>query len=350
MNNKIVVIEDNKDIRKGIVEILELANYIVFEAENGRKGIDLAIQHNPDLILCDINIPDLNGYGVLHVLSRNPKTSGISFILVTAKSVQIDFRKGMEMGADDYLTRPFEDIDLLKAVEGRIKRRELQQVAHTGPIKSTNHSSEDKDYISDLKNSLKNYKSRLYKKKQVIYYEGDPGSGLFFVLSGRIKTVRTDDDGHDLITGIFSAGNYFGMNSMLSDQPFRDTAIAIENSSVSLVPKEDMEMLLSNHPEIAKEFIQLLAQDNRDKEEQLLQFAYHSVRKRMAGVLMRLYKVHVKFAPNFDITREDLSALACIASETVSRTLSDFKSEGLLEKTGSTITILNPDRLANMKN
>jgi CRP-like cAMP-binding protein len=117
-----------------------------------------------------------------------------------------------------------------------------------------------------------------------------------------------------------------------------------------LVPKEHLETLLSSHPEISKEFIQLLAKDNRDKEEQLLQFAYHSVRKRMAEVLMRLYHKHAKNGPNFNITREDLSALSCMASETVSRTLSDFKEEGLLEKKGSTITILNQDRLAKMKN
>lgn len=350
MNKKILVIENNKDIRRGIIEILELTNYTVFEAENGRKGIDLAILHTPDLIICDINISDLNGYGVLHILSKNPKTSGISFIMVTTNTEQIDFRKGMEMGADDYLSRPFEDIDLLKAVEGRIRKRELQQFSHTDSIKSIRNNNADKDYITDLQNSLKNYKSRTYKKKQVIYYEGDPGSGLFFVLSGCVKTVKTDDDGHDLITGIYSAGSYFGINSMLSDQPFPDTATAIENSSVSQVPKEHMEMILDNHPEIAREFIQLLAKDNRDKEEQLLQFAYYSVRKRMAEVLMRLYRIHSKIAPNFDITREDLSALACIASETVSRTLSDFKAEGLLEKTGSTITILSPDRLSNMKN
>lgn len=350
MNRKIVVIEGNKDIRKGIIEILELASYIVFEAENGRQGIDLAIQHIPDVILCDIGMPDLDGYGVLLILSRNPKTSGISFIFLTAKSDPINFRKGMEMGADDYLIKPFEDVDLLRAVEGRIRRKELQQFALMDAVKSIYNHNSDKAYLSDLKNTLKNYKSRLYKKKQVIYYEGDPGSGLYFVMHGAVKTVKTDEDGHELITGIFLTGNYFGINSMLSNQPFPDTATALENSSICMVPKEHMEILLNDHPGIAKEFLQLLAQDNRDKEEQLLQFAYHSVRKRMAEVLMRLYNKHVKSAPYFNITREDLSALSCMASETVSRTLSDFKAEGLLKKTGSTITILNPDRLAKMKN
>lgn len=349
MNKKIVVIEDNNDIRESIVEILELANYTVFEAENGRKGIDLAIEHKPDIILCDIMMPDLDGYGVLLILNRNPQTAGISFIFLTAKTERVDFRKGMEMGADDYLTKPFDDIELLKAVESRIRRKELQQFSIPDRLSSV-YKAGGKDHISDLQESLKNYKSRLYKKKQVIYYEGDPGAGLYFILSGSIKTVKTDEDGRELITGIFSAGDYFGINSMLSSQSFPDTATALENSSVCLVPKEHLETLLSSHPEISKEFIQLLAKDNRDKEEQLLQFAYHSVRKRMAEVLMRLYHKHAKNGPNFNITREDLSALSCMASETVSRTLSDFKEEGLLEKKGSTITILNQDRLAKMKN
>ena len=121
----ILVIEDNKDIRENTAEILDLAGYKTFTAENGKKGVDIAIRENPDVIICDIMMPELDGYGVLHMLRKNENTQAIPFIFLTAKTERSDFRKGMEMGADDYVTKPFEDIELLNAIEIRLKKTEI---------------------------------------------------------------------------------------------------------------------------------------------------------------------------------------------------------------------------------
>src|SRR5438067_8625614 len=110
---KILIIEDNEDVRENTREILELSNYKVFEAENGKTGVETALKEKPDLIVCDIMMPVLDGYGVLHLLGKNEETSGIPFIFLTAKSEKTDFRKGMESGADDYLTKPFDGTELL---------------------------------------------------------------------------------------------------------------------------------------------------------------------------------------------------------------------------------------------
>src|SRR6478609_1833847 len=118
----ILVIEDNKDLRENTAEILDLAGYKTFTAENGKKGVDIAVKEKPDVIICDIMMPELDGYGVLHLLRKNPDTQAIPFIFLTAKTERSDFRKGMEMGADDYITKPFEDIELLSAVETRLKK------------------------------------------------------------------------------------------------------------------------------------------------------------------------------------------------------------------------------------
>src|ERR1035437_1337215 len=111
----ILLIEDNKDMRENIAEILELSKFKVFTAENGKVGVELAQKIKPDPIICDIMMPVLDGYGVIHLLAKNSETANIPFIFLTAKSERTDFRKAMEMGADDYVTKPFDDVELLNA-------------------------------------------------------------------------------------------------------------------------------------------------------------------------------------------------------------------------------------------
>jgi CheY-like chemotaxis protein len=122
---KILLIEDNKDVRENTAEILQLAQYMVTTAKNGKEGVELAQKEKPDLIICDIMMPVLDGHGTLHLLSKNEETASIPFIFLTAKAERSDFRKGMEMGADDYLTKPFDDVELLNAIESRFKKNDI---------------------------------------------------------------------------------------------------------------------------------------------------------------------------------------------------------------------------------
>jgi len=122
---KILLIEDNDDIRENTAEILELANYKVVTAPNGKVGIETALAEQPDLIVCDIMMPVLDGYGVLHALHKNEAVKNIPFIFLTAKTERSDLRRGMELGADDYITKPFSGTELLNAIEGRIKKADL---------------------------------------------------------------------------------------------------------------------------------------------------------------------------------------------------------------------------------
>src|ERR1044072_2798366 len=123
----VLVIDDNREIRENTAEILELAGYKIFSAENGKQGVEIAIKEKPSLIVCDIMMPELDGYGVLHLLRKNPETDNIPFIFLTAKSERSDFRKGMEMGADDFITKPFDDLELLNAIEMRLKKYDVLQ-------------------------------------------------------------------------------------------------------------------------------------------------------------------------------------------------------------------------------
>src|SRR5665213_4600521 len=121
---KILLIEDNDDIRENSAEILELANYKVIAAPNGKIGVEKALQEIPDLIICDIMMPVLDGYGVLHAVHKNDAIKNTPFIFLTAKTERNDFRKGMESGADDYITKPFEGTELLNAVDSRLMKIE----------------------------------------------------------------------------------------------------------------------------------------------------------------------------------------------------------------------------------
>jgi CRP-like cAMP-binding protein/ActR/RegA family two-component response regulator len=347
MSKKVLIIEDTDDIRENVIEILELAGYQVSSANNGKAGVELAFQDIPDIILCDIMMPEMDGYGVLYMLSKRPETIAIPFIFLTAKAEHFDRRKGMEMGADDYLTKPFDDMELLNAIESRLKKKEGQQAFYSRSLDRLNSLVAKKDGLAALKKIIEERKARPFKKNQVIYYEGDKGNGLYLLLSGKVKTIKMAEDGRELMTGMYSADDYLGINAMLSNEEYADTATALEDSLLCLIPKEQLEQLLNLYPEIAREFIKLLANDIREKEEQLLQMAYHSVRKKMAEALLRLQRGD---GLEFKISREDLAAMAAMATETVSRTLSDFREEGLIDKKGSTITILDLARLTKMKN
>ncbi len=121
----ILVIEDEEFVRENLVDLLDAEGYQVISAANGRVGVQLARQHLPDLILCDILMPELDGYGVYRELLQDPVTATIPFIFLTAKATPSDVRAGMALGADDYLTKPFTREDLLQAITARLARREM---------------------------------------------------------------------------------------------------------------------------------------------------------------------------------------------------------------------------------
>ena len=192
---------------------------------------------------------------------------------------------------------------------------------------------------------------RLIKKKQVIYYEGDSVTGIFLVIQGKVKTVKLNEDGRQLMTGIYGDEEYFGITSLLLQEPYAETAEALEDTTICMLPKEMMEELLNQYPDLGRKFIKILSNHLLDKEEQLMQLAYHSVRKRLSEVLIRLAKQERSGEPVIlKVSRDNLAALAGMATETVSRILSDFKEENIIERKGSQIQIMDFHRLLHMKN
>jgi len=343
----ILVIDDNPDIRDNTAEILELAGYSVATAANGKQGVELAIREKPDLIVCDIMMPELDGYGVLHMLRKNPELQFIPFIFLTAKTERSDFRKGMEMGADDYITKPFEDIELLNAVEIRLKKAGVleNQYAHTGQGIS--------QFLKDLKSTgfmtslADQYDINTYSKKQVIYQEGKRPRYLYFVVKGKVKAFKVHEDGKEYITDLFSEGDFAGYQALLEDRNYDDNAVALEQTDLLQIPREDFLQMLYNDIQVATKFIHIITQNVKEKEQRLLNLAYSSLRKRVARALV---DIHQKFnksgqVQQLNISREDIAQYIGTATESLIRTLSDFKSEKLIEINEGKIRIVNPDKL-----
>ncbi|MBL4705754.1 MAG: response regulator [Flavobacteriales bacterium] len=113
---KILIIEDEKEIREAIEEVLSLNGYKVNTAENGKEGLDMAIETSPDLVLCDVLMPKLNGWQTIEAFRANSKLKYVPFVFLSAMSSITDFRKGMNLGADDYLSKPFDPKELISTI------------------------------------------------------------------------------------------------------------------------------------------------------------------------------------------------------------------------------------------
>src|SRR5688572_10529975 len=181
MKKKILLIEDNAEVRDNTGEILDLAGYDVVAAPNGKVGVELAQKEKPDLIICDIMMPELDGYGVLHILNKNSGTAGIPFIFLTAKTEKTDIRKGMNLGADDYLTKPFDDTDLLNAIEARMKKAAMQQQLYETSAEGLDNFISDARKVLNLNDLCKDKKTKAYKKKSEIFSEGDAPLNIYFI-------------------------------------------------------------------------------------------------------------------------------------------------------------------------
>ena len=341
---KILLIEDNYDIRHNTAEILELSNYKVLVAENGKIGVEMAMEFSPDLIICDIMMPVLDGYGVLHAVHKNESIKNTPFIFLTAKTERSDFRKGMELGADDFVTKPFSGTELLNAVDSRLNKIDLLKKELSSGSEFAQHLmtvSEDRNALQSLTD---NRNINVYKKKQAIYTQGNHPNRLYYVLKGKVKTFKRNDDGKELVTDLFSPGDFLGYIALMEETVYKDTAEALEETELAIIPKEEFEELLNNNKEAAKKFINLLAKNISAKENQLLGLAYNSLRKKVAEALILLQRKYQQdIEDNFviDISRESLATIAGTATESLIRTLSDFRNEKMIDIKDGSIVIVN---------
>ncbi|HEY5749810.1 MAG TPA: response regulator [Chryseolinea sp.] len=340
---KILLIEDNAEVRENTAEILTLAGYDLKTAANGKLGVEAAQQEAPDLIISDIMMPELDGYGVLHILSKNEATAAVPFIFLTAKAEKADLRKAMNLGADDYLTKPFDDTDLLNAIEARLRKSAMQRRLYDSTAEGLDVFMKDASRILNLSNLGKDKKVKRVKKKSEIFSEGDAPLNVYFVKSGHVKIFKSHPDGKELITALANANDFFGFEPILEGMLYQESAVALQDTELVVIPKHDFITLLQS-PAVSASFISLLCKKVAQKENQLVNQAYNSVRQRTAEALLKTM-ILKDGAENIQISRDDLAKMVGTASESVIRVLSDFKDEGLIETEGGKIKIKSLPRL-----
>lgn len=350
MAKKILVIDDNLHMRENIAEILELADYEVLTAVNGKEGVLTAQQTKPDVIVCDIMMPELDGYGVLYLLSKNPETSNIPFIFLTAKAEMNDLRKGMNLGADDYLTKPFEETDLLNAIEARIKRSDIfKSIDDNSPENLSSFFDEAKG-TKALEELSDSQKTKVYGKKEMIYLEGNYPHALYYISKGKVKVYKTNENGKELIVGVYGKGDFIGYLPLLKDCEYQDSAMVLEKATVNLIAKIGFNELVNKNKDVSMKFIKMLSGNVMEVENELLKYAYNTVRKRVADSLVKLAnKYKAENSDLFAISREDLSNMVGTAPESVIRVLSEFKTDKLIETQGRKIKVLDIDKLERVE-
>jgi DNA-binding response OmpR family regulator len=345
---KIVVIEDNELIRTTTAEILSLANYQVYTAKNGKEGVEIAQRNIPDLVLCDIQMPELDGYGVLQILRSNPSTRNTPFLFITIKNSKEEMRKGMNLGADDYLFKPFHETDLLSTVAMRISRMETLKSQYVNATKNQHDSLPKQTDWSEL---YKNRKEKTVARKEKVYQTYDYANYVFYVIQGKIKRVKIDSFGKELVTEIVTPGNFLGYLPPARKQEYQDTAIALEETVLAIIPKKEFQLYLAENKYAAENFIHILSDTIHEKENRLLQMAYTPVRNRVALALLKYYSLSEKKEKCLSgMSREDLACVIGATKESLIRVLSEFKKTGILAAAGREIIILDELRLLHAAN
>lgn len=286
--NKILIIEDHLEVRDNLQELLELCNYEVLAAPNGESGIQQAISYQPDLILCDIMMPGIDGYEVLATLAQHPETAAIPFIFLTARADKADIRRGMLLGADDYLTKPFEEQELLRAIQIRLHKSHLLkqpfQRSHEGLHSFLFQARQEGGLPLDSSVEPGILK---YEPGQFIFRENEPARHLHFLASGKVRLYRPQPEPPAVFTD-YEKGNFFGYKALISGEKYLHHAQVLEPTEVSLLSKDDFFLLLLYNRTFSIRFIQLLANQVKEQEKQLLSMVQQVSNRKVAGAILEL--------------------------------------------------------------
>jgi DNA-binding response OmpR family regulator len=339
----ILIIEDSEEVLDNLKEILEIDGYTILTEPNGLAGVKTAIQYPPDLILCDVMMPELDGFGVLNMLNENDRTAGIPFIFITAKTETEDIRRGMNLGADDYITKPFYKDELLNVIRTRLKKAQARSGA---PIET--HLSDPEGGHKRLEQAfIETGRRQVFDEGRHIFREGEYPLFIYRVEAGHVHLRQTHEHGRDYIIAELGEGEIFGVPSALERSLFHYSAIvALGGAVLQSLAINELLKLLNTDRTITEALMRLMAGRVEIHGDRLVNQAYDSVRRRTALVLCDLYEKYEGEA--IELSREELSQMVGASKESVIRSLSDFKDEGLLKAEGKRVIIQDLEGLRGL--
>ncbi|MBO6632498.1 MAG: response regulator [Psychroserpens sp.] len=348
--NKVLLIEDDQVLRENTAELLELSNFEVLTANNGLEGLKVANSESPDIIVCDIMMPRMDGYSVLEELTEKHSTKYIPFIFLSAKTERQDVRKGMNLGADDYITKPFTEDELISAIKSRLAKASILKDEREEPENLDIQTDNNLKTLNDLKNYFDDNGDLFsFNKNDVIYTEGQSSSYIYLILKGVVKCYIFDEKGKELTTALHKEDDLFGFTSFTQNIPYQETSTALKDTELVGITKTELGAVLAQNQKVTLELIQLLTDYLVGTKEQLLQMAYSSVQKKTAYTILKFAeKMNRKPEDPIKISRSDLASVAGIATETLIRTMTDFKKKGLIEMEGRNIKIVDLEKLRQM--
>jgi CRP-like cAMP-binding protein/FixJ family two-component response regulator len=325
----ILVINDDTESRQTIVALLTLSGYEVLIAEDGKKGLGILLsKQRPDLILCNISMPKLDGYGVLRAIHNIPNMSNIPFIFLSS-SANGELRKAMNLGADDYLVKPTDE-DLLEVISIQLKKSgRIKQQFEKGSKKLA-ALIDDSDNFKDVFFSSPYKAIKKVKAKQAIYMEGDTSNFVYYLAKGKIKTFRLNEEGKEMITGLYKEGDVFGYKSFFENLR-RESCTAMGESELVYIPREKFLEVLQSNNDLSLQLIKIILDHLLESGDRMMKLAYNSSSKKIAQALLFYSKVYQNGQEDFPFDRRDISALAGVAKESVSRKMSYFNAKGLIK-------------------
>lgn len=338
---KILVIEDNAGMRENIQEILELSQYEVQSAADGLEGIQMARQFKPDLVLCDIMMPNLDGFGVLKIMQQDSTLQTIPLIFLTAKAEKEDFRKGMNLGAEDYLVKPFEDVDLLEVIEKKLQK--YRELARTRTSKTLAGLIEfnQLDQYSSVVNLINQSPSREFGKKSKLWTQNEKVNSIHYVESGLLKEGIDTVGAKEFIFEFYTGPGFAGVNHLFQSV-FHSHCEVIEPAHVKSISRKQLEEIIIQE-NLWTSFQHYFSQLCQDHLSRLAINSFGNVREKVA---FHLQLLRDKLNSNcIQLGREDLASYCGIAKETLIRNLTKLKEDKVIEIDTHGIHILNAQKL-----
>lgn len=343
----ILLIEESPEIRKSTKEILERADYKVITADNSKEGIVMGKLNCPDLIVCDIKMPNLDGLSILSILGRNPETSRIPFIFLTAEEITNGNRKITRLGSDDYISKSYSDSHMLEVIETRLKKTENIKKVAGSSIQELQSIVEPCRGMNELKRLFKDAETMDFNKDATIYREGGHADFVYLIDEGSVQCSKSDYYGKSFVHEVYGAGCFLGYKAMIKNGTYNETALTLTKTKLSLLPKRTFLNLIQDNIEVANFFIETLSTDVIEREKLLLQLAYAPLRERLSSVLLKVDMTSSSQDEDhlLNISRQDLANMVGAAKESLIRSLSELRKEGLLDTEGQLIKILDLEGL-----